>query len=475
MRFDDAWFIQGRARLLRPCGHPNDEPRHPHLARSILHDSRLPGGVAQVTEQAIARLAPRHQGAVRGHMQMYRAALEAIGFLPADAIVNASVQIEWLWYTTPFKSSYRDHLAHVMKVALLGLDLLETAGGPLAQSSDKPAISWIARDLAERRLGSRALRTLARRCGNHEVDDPKHSERFWHDALIETVRIAGLLHDLAYPDVMAAKVERAAMPARSRAPFEPSVEDTCRHATAILQHHLVAIPFHHGELAPPEGLDEASQRVVASIFKESHSLRAGYTLLRILDDAKRTGAMTPFDAFVMEWAALATAMHDFDKMYDGDKKYVTRTTDPWLKIPANKNALRPSFKNDPASFIVALADQLQDFGRMNYDTHISDSNTAAARVGYPWEAVEVDGADSRSLIITFILGRGDKNSCFGLVDEDKVKEKAVKKHDEPAFKGKDGVPWLDTSGLVDSVHVKVKHGEQEYDLSGARIPAVALP
>ena len=50
---------------------------------------------------------------------------------------------------------------------------------------------------------------MARRCGNHEVDDPEQGvrERFWHDALLETVRIAGLLHDLAYPDVMAAKVQ----------------------------------------------------------------------------------------------------------------------------------------------------------------------------------------------------------------------------------------------------------------------------
>ena len=54
-------------------------------------------------------------------MQLYRAALEVFGFLPSDAIVNAAVQIEWLWYITPFKDFYRDHLAHVMKVALTAL------------------------------------------------------------------------------------------------------------------------------------------------------------------------------------------------------------------------------------------------------------------------------------------------------------------------------------------------------------------
>ncbi len=472
MKFDDAWFFRCRSRLLRACLHPHDEPRHAHVARSIMHGSRPSGGVAQYTEQAIDRLAPRHQSAVRGHMQLYRAALEAIGFLPADAIVNAGVQIEGLWYATPFKPFYRDHLAHVMKVALLGLDLLEAPGSPLAKSPDQPAITWIAQDLANGKLGSRALRTMARRCGNAEVDDPARSERFWHDALIETVRIAGLLHDLAYPDVMAAKVERAAMPARSRAPFEPSVDDTCRHATAMLQHHLVAIPFNKGELAPQQGLDEDARRIVASVFEHSHSLRAGYTLLRILDDAKRTGPMTPFDAFVMEWAAVATAMHDFDKMYDLDEKHVTPRIEAWLKTPENKAALRPSFNSDPASFIVALADQLQDFGRMNYVSHSSLDAFAVTRIHYPWDAVEIEGAPGGSWTITFVLGHSKDDSCFGVANGKKVPDMAGKKHREPAFKLPPDVPWLDAKGLVDSIVVKVKHAEKEYDATGAVVSVV---
>ena len=47
------------------------------------------------------------------------------------------------------------------------------------------------------------------------------------------------------------------------------------------------------------------REIAASVFRESHSLRAGYSLLRILEDARRVGEVTPFDAFVMEWAALA--------------------------------------------------------------------------------------------------------------------------------------------------------------------------
>jgi hypothetical protein len=45
--------------------------------------------------------------------------------VPSDALVAAAVQIEWLWYTTPFKKFYRDHLAHVMKVATIALALCD--------------------------------------------------------------------------------------------------------------------------------------------------------------------------------------------------------------------------------------------------------------------------------------------------------------------------------------------------------------
>src|SRR4051812_9231064 len=120
-RFDGSWFIARRDRLLAA---PLQGPSHAHVARSILDDSRLDGRVADFTEGALGHLAPRHAGAVRAHMQFYRACLEAIGLVPSDAIVNAAVQVEWLWYTTPFKGFYRDHLAHVMKVALTALWLL---------------------------------------------------------------------------------------------------------------------------------------------------------------------------------------------------------------------------------------------------------------------------------------------------------------------------------------------------------------
>lgn len=466
VKLDDSWFIKNRHRLLQPCQHPAAAPRHAHIARSVLESSRLAGEVAPHTEIALSRLAPRHRGATRAHMQFYRAALEVIGFLPSDAIVNSAVQIEWLWYTTPFKPFYRDHLGHVMKVALTGLELLENRESPFAQN-DEPLIERVARDMASGTKDSATLRMAARRCGIREGDIT--SESFWRSAVLETVRIAGLLHDLAYPDVMAAKVERAAKPVRPRASFEPTVDETCRHAVEMFQSHLLASPFHQGKLPGRQGLSKEAFDIAAEVFLESHSLRGGYALLQMLDVARRSGPITPFDAFVTEWAALATSMHDYDKFYG---KKTSDTLRAWLDDGKNRQFIRPSFAEDPASFIVALADQLQDFGRMSYDGDASmHSDFASSRVRYPCRAVKLEKI-GETCAITFELDDMKADASFGPANEDAIKKFAKTKHSEPAFQGTNkGTAWLRPGQLYTDVNIRVVYGGKEYNANGVLVPS----
>ncbi|MFH1464402.1 MAG: hypothetical protein ABIO70_08445 [Pseudomonadota bacterium] len=52
--------------------------------------------------------------------------------LPASGdLVDAVVQVERLWYASPFRG-YRDHLAHTLKVALLGEALACDPASPIA-------------------------------------------------------------------------------------------------------------------------------------------------------------------------------------------------------------------------------------------------------------------------------------------------------------------------------------------------------
>ena len=456
MRLDDPWFIHRRGRLLQLVTHHETELRHAHIVRGILNGSRLSGEVATVTDRAIGHLAPRHRGAVRAHMQLYRASLETFGFLPSDAIVNAAVQIEWLWYITPFKDFYRDHLAHVMKVALTALDLLESKESPFVKGGET-LLYQVAQGLASQNLGDRRFRNLARRVGI--CDAHLRTHKFWEAAVRETTRLAGLLHDMAYPDVMAAKVERAAKPVRPRASFEPGVEDMCRNAVSMFQHHLLASPFHGGKLPGPDGIQEKERRIAASVFRESHSLRAGYSLLRILEDARRVGEVTPFDAFVMEWAALAISLHDYDKFYED--KHTDETQREWLNGGNRKN-VQPSFKEDPVSFLVALADQVQDFGRMSYETCSDNVDLSSSQVRYPTRAVEMKLVDDEVLELTFMLDgmdSKDRRDCFAPKDLDMIRAIHNNKQGPSLLAQTDRpeTPWLKSDGLYKEARIKVTH------------------
>src|SRR6185503_7359722 len=99
----------------------------------------------------------------------------------------------------------------------------------------------IARGLAEGSLGSPAIRAAARRAGNSGavVRDPL----FWRSAVIEAVRLGGLLHDMAHSAVIASRFSRIAASVRPPAPFEPTEEEVCRHTVAAFDHRLLASPF----------------------------------------------------------------------------------------------------------------------------------------------------------------------------------------------------------------------------------------
>lgn len=475
MKFDDDWFTYRRSRLLDAVTHyPDGELRCAHLARGILANSRLYGEIDAVTAGALRHLAPRHRGAVRAHMQFYRNALEVFGFLPSDAIVNAAVQVEWLWYVTPFKPFYRDHLAHVMKVAVIALDLLDQPNSPFADNG-RPLLDRLGVALASPKANAPHLRIAARRAGIPEEDLVK--PELWRAAVLETTRLASLLHDMAYPDVMAVKVEGAARPVRPRAPFEPGVRDTCRNAVDSFQHHLLAAPFYRGKIPGAGGIEERDRDIAAAVFEHSHSLRAGYSLLRILDDARRIGALTPFDVFVIEWAALAMSLHDYDKFFS--EKHTSEEMRRWLYKDNNWPNICPAFETDPVSFLVAFADQIQDFGRMAYEVsdEAGDDDAATVRARYPVNAVEVEREEGGVLSLTFELGSGTKKS-FAPKDARMIADIAGDKHRSPAFAGSmrpggtDALPpWLMPGNLYSEVRLRVRHEGQDYGADGNPVHA----
>lgn len=490
MIFDDTWFIRRRHALIAPSrfGRP-----YAYATRGLVF-ARLDRTPEASTEAALAHLSPRHRTAVRQHVQLYRACLESLGLVPSHEIVHAAVQVEWLWYTTPFKRFYRDHLAHVMKVALIGHELLTSAESPLADparpgdSPERLLIDRVAKGLSNRTFGTPALRLAARRAGvtEEQLADP----RFWRAAVLDAVRIAGLLHDLAYPDDMAGKVASAAAPVRPRVPFEPSPFETARHAVAAMEDRLSMIPFSQGRLR--DRLDPKDREAAEIAYSISHSPRAAYAMLRMQEGADRVARLSPFDAFVMEWAALGAMLHDLDKLVElrldlerpdkepkirGEKRRLAE----WMKDDANRKAVSPSFREDPVSYIVALADQLQDFGRMHYaavfpgekrrpsapndpahtafsaESSREERSFAVVRSCYPCQSVEVSATGPTEALeahVTFdYLGASPFNASA------KELSKARKYKDEQTALLFGAGRWLRSEGLLRSATLNVRVAE----------------
>lgn len=452
LRLDDAWFYARRQRLLAPLpsGHV------PGLERALAAvrggaARRRPPADTEATERALSRLAPRHADAARAHAQFYRAALEATGVLDADPIVQAAVQVEWFWYTSPFKKFYRDHLAHVMKVALTALELLEpsgegTASGPLARGGCS-ALDWVAEGLASATLGDERLRGTARRLGVSDGDLQRPA--FWRDALVLSLRLAGLLHDMAYPQLMALKVRHAAAPVNALAPYELPTSASVERALEAIEGTLVAWPF-------ADLLGEPARGVCREVLAESHSLQAGVALLEARAHADRLWRLTPFEAFALEWAASAAAMHDYDKLFERRPRARAPLAD-WLGDPQHVAAIRPSFQRDPVAYLLALADQLQDFGRLNYDVQPGDPDTVPLVLRYPWRAVTLeveprgDGLPHATLI--FEIGP-PKDPCPAYtVPADLARTLTRDKAGRfaPTIFGPNG--WLDHTGLFARVAV----------------------
>ena len=425
---NNPWFHKQRHLLFAPWAKWDMPGARPPWAESTARDMRTVRATqqgcaasshssAKATETMLKRLPRQHEAATRAHMQLFRACLEATSLVPSDELMHSAVQLEWLWYTTPFKGFYRDHLAHVMKVTTIALTLWREndllCGGRLVDA--------IAQRMATREAGSNTLRRAALRLGNHERElrDPE----FWRQAVLEATRLACLLHDLAYPSIMAGKYVTPA--AAITDPIGPPGDERAhlaQRALGLAEDHLLMAPFLASEEHEPAKRSPQGDDAFVDMVLTSHSLQAGLRILQFGAEADHVWRLTPLEAFIIEWAAAAAALHDYDKAFElhllaggPQEDYQRRVNDlrsdgaeslaPWFDVgergARNSQRIRPSLDRDPVSYMVALADQLQDFGRLNLEPKQESMHTSL-RLSVPVQEVSLT-RDGKALQITWTL------------------------------------------------------------------------
>jgi len=474
--FNNAWFHRTRHELVYPWA-SWDLASHarPLWATTEARDRRTVRTTRQgcaagnhqlpkPTERMLNRLPVEHEASARAHMQFFRSCLEATSIVPADEIMHAAVQLEWLWYTTPFKGFYRDHLAHVMKVATVALTLWRSADC-VCQGR---LIDRIAAQLADCGQESVALRRAALRLGNEarSLRDP----RFWRQAVLEATRLACLLHDMAYPSIMAGKYVTPA--AAITDPIGPPGDERAhltQRALTLAEGRLLMEPF--------LGEDAATRRQGQEAFVEmaltSHSLQAGLRILQLGLEVDRIWRLTPLEAFIIEWAAAAAALHDYDKAFElhldalhDETSKPRNALEYWFDRSElgrqHAERIRPSLRRDPVSYMVALADQLQDFGRVHLDASLRDRRSATVRIAAPVREVTL-AREGSALTITWALANDASEENADAVRKDKLgdsEEREIAKQRGAAgtvFWPPEGEQsWLDHGGLFDGITARVE-------------------
>ncbi|MFH1464401.1 MAG: hypothetical protein ABIO70_08440 [Pseudomonadota bacterium] len=211
---------------------------------------------------------------------------------------------------------------------------------------------------------------------------------FWRTSLLRAFRLAALLHDIAYPDQLAEQVAAAAGAVRPRAPFEPSAGLTAAGAADWLASHLCA-----------RGL---CTRAVEAAWA-SHGPRSAYALLRLAEEVDRFSRRPPEEVLAHEWAASAIFLHDLDGLWAAPAGRGAALAEA---LRGDLEPLRPSVRRDPLAWLLALADQLQEFGRMRYEPDTHDPHHACLRMTTPCQAVEVDAPASGPIHVIFYFDSG---------------------------------------------------------------------
>lgn len=423
LSLDESTFAKNRYGLLTSRLPANAElSRQRRTTTALLGASRAPDAA---TERVLGRLSQRHGLATRAHLQILEAALESTALVPASRLVQAYVQVEWLWFTTPWKDFYRDHLGHVLKVTESALRILEKPdlmGG-------RPLVDVIAAKMADFEWGAPWLRAAARRAGVPESE--LRNPQFWRAVVLEATRTACLLHDLAYPAQMVGKVGRAA---RVAEPWVATPEHHDFDVGAALEQwmdRLLAVPFGGGPTA--RLLPEEARKRMYTMLDTSHSLQAGVRIHQWAAEADRIARLHPTEAFVLEWAALAASLHDYDKAWEKPSKFFG---DGFLS-----QQVRPCFSSDPVSFLVALGDQLQDYGRVSYALDATPE-TSVLQAVRPVDRVTLTFEDGRARIAyTYATG---SDPCTERARA--ACQKWVKENFDQIY-GPKG--WLDPAGFVD--------------------------
>jgi hypothetical protein len=320
-------------------------------------------------------------------------------YFPAYAFhVGELINDEWLSAVDWHKPFHRDHITHQLMCVYVGRTVVNGGHAGEFMFSERPLIDWCV-DVALNAPECEYLRDYLKAMGapSFYFRRDGFGRKLWEQMFRESLFLACTYHDIGYPWQFVNRIhDQLRLHAPDDTPFGRGIDAIYHHH----RHRLVMYPFNGYQPAVATQPTEWTARARNALrlgFSSTHGVPGAFAFLH-LNDLIREYPTTPKEQavsrFCLEWASMAIAMHDMQKLYAGDDC----EPHPHLRV---------SFRRDPLSFVLTMIDQIQDFGRPN--AFFRRGGGVTLTYGATCHRVEVNrGADGGELVFSyFFRDKGD--------------------------------------------------------------------
>lgn len=397
---------------------------------------------------------------------------------PAFAfLVKEFINEEWLSLVDFHKSFHRDHIYHQPQVAFIVKRLLnevtfenmkehklvneckEKLKFPLDYKIT--LLDLCAYQLAKKTKETKYMHEFAQDIGVNEKflsfeQNPEDCHFFWKTVVYDSAIIAAFYHDIGYPYQFIARIEEALNPLTHfdlltvYNPYQVLEKFENRLFIKALCGYKdfknYPVPYMHKE--------DLIETIKASM-KKTHGFLGAITYLYLNDYMRdyQNKNENPVGILKMEMAATAIMMHDMQKVYRDIKKNNNNNNTYYLTT-VERPQIRLSFLKDPVSFVVTLADQLQDFGRTSSKANTNSKQNRSGKDSIPdiilgieknVKGVKFNIDNEYNATITYMYGE-NKADCY------MQNEKYIPKLMSEYYNKYDG--YLDYTGVFENIKLE---------------------
>lgn len=410
--------------LPKNCIHQSfiDRKRYHTMNQDYLSYLTKNGGSLEETLKAI-----RTRTCDEYYQKVYSSQIRSLDYsaysFPAYKFIMTEVLADdWLAIVDFHKKFCRDHALHQPLVAYITAKLLGF-GNPadsfvfgskslLDQCVDNIMKAKKCRYLREYASKVCAITRLADDDKND--DKEKNIKRFiWMNLFYETAILVAMFHDIGYPWQY---INRLSESLHAADFVNHTFADNAHHIWQQFHNRLLMYPF-YGYMTPqknePYGWKDSIVELVRKSMEKTHGFPGALGFL-YLNDLIRKYPCDENDAirsFSIDWAAMAIMMHDMMKVYRGNMAN---------GVPDNQ-FLKIRLDADPLSWVVSLADFLEEFERPSLRLHKNKEGEPSFAYTYACEGVDLK-YEQDMMEITFCYNSDEsrKNGLIFKQEENKM-------------------------------------------------------